>query len=86
MRRDPVEPTWGHVRLFYLVADLRGRGFGAALEKYAEHIMTQAAMTRAWLRVSPNNAAAVRHYLKHGWIDMGPDGEATHRMEKHFET
>jgi GNAT superfamily N-acetyltransferase len=83
MRRDPAEPTWGHVRLFYLVPDLRGQGFGTQLEEYAENLLTQAGMMFAWLRVGPNNEAAVRHYLKHGWIDRGPDSdESSHRMEK----
>ncbi len=82
MRRDPAEPTRGHVRLFYLVPELRGQGLAAELERYAEDLLTRGGSTLAWLRVSPSNERAVRHYLKQGWTDTGPDRDTTHRMER----
>ncbi|MGV2827766.1 GNAT family N-acetyltransferase [Myxosarcina sp. GI1(2024)] len=61
----------GYVNLFYLIPEFRGRGFGRQLERYAANFLKQLGCKLARLSVSSTNIAAMKFYLKHGWIDLG---------------
>jgi ribosomal protein S18 acetylase RimI-like enzyme len=66
------EPRIGYVNLFYLVAAVRGRGFGADLQGCAMRFMDEQGVQVVRLSVSPTNARALAYYRKHGWTSLGP--------------
>jgi len=63
----------GHVNLYYLVPQARGSGASRRLDQYLCGFYADLGLTRARLNVSPSNERAIRHYLKHGWKNLGPD-------------
>jgi RimJ/RimL family protein N-acetyltransferase len=73
----------GYVNLFYLVPEMRGSGAGDTLHKYVALIATSLGIQKLQLNVTPSNERALRYYLKHGWVDLGPQpGHAeVHLME-----
>lgn len=73
VRREPANPAHAHVLLYYLRADVRGRGFGAQLDAYVLGLCRSAGIRLMTLRVSAANGCAVAFYRKHGWRDRGPD-------------
>ena len=65
----------GHVSLYYLLPEHRGKGYGEILQKKVATILKAHGCKTATLRVSPKNECAIRYYLKHGWEDCGQDKE-----------
>jgi ribosomal protein S18 acetylase RimI-like enzyme len=63
----------GHVNLYYLVPEARGSGAGERLDEYVSGFYANLGLHEARLNVSPSNERAIRHYLKHGWKNLGPD-------------
>jgi RimJ/RimL family protein N-acetyltransferase len=63
----------GHVNLYYLHPDYRGKGYGDLLQEKVISVLKEKGCKTATLRVSPQNIRAIRFYLKHGWTDCGPD-------------
>jgi GNAT superfamily N-acetyltransferase len=63
----------GHVNLYYLVPEARGSGASARLDEYVCGFYANLGLNEARLNVSPSNERAIRHYLKHGWKNLGPD-------------
>ena len=63
----------GHVNLYYLHPDYRGKGYGDLLQGKVISVLKEKGCKTATLRVSPQNQRAIRFYLKHGWTDCGPD-------------
>ena len=88
MGRWNLDPTVGYVNLFYLIPEVRGQGLGQKLDQYATNFFKQLGCPSARLSVSPTNLAAVRFYLKQGWIDLGQreDAPEVHYFEKTYET
>ena len=76
-------PAIGHVNLFYLIPEERGRGVGDALQRYAEEVFRRAGVRVVQLSVVPGNVRAVRFYARHGWVDLGPrpDDSAVRLMQ-----
>jgi ribosomal protein S18 acetylase RimI-like enzyme len=72
IRRSQDHARRGHVNLFYLVPEYRGRGVGQELEAYASRFFAGLGWDAARLTVSSTNIPAVKFYRKHGWIDLGP--------------
>ena len=70
--------TIGFVSLFYLVPELRGKGYGKKLTQYAEDVFRGHGMSEYHLRVSPANGSALRFYMKCGLVKI--------REEKHQHT
>lgn len=63
----------GHVNLYYLRSDKRGVGYGTLLQTRVASTLREKGCKTATLRVNPRNLRAVNFYLKHGWLDCGPD-------------
>ena len=84
IRRVRGEPSRAHVLLYYLRADLRGRGLGEQLDAYVRELCRAAGVHATTLRVSPENGRAMTFYRKHGWRDRGldPDHPDVHIMER----
>ena len=84
VRRDRADPARAHVLLYYLRANLRGRGLGAQLDAYVRELCRAAGVHTTTLRVSPDNRRAMAFYTKHGWHDRGidPDHPEVHIMER----
>jgi GNAT superfamily N-acetyltransferase len=59
--------------LYYLVPEARGSGASARLDEYVCGFYANLGLNEARLNVSPSNERAIRHYLKHGWKNLGPD-------------
>ncbi|BAY66870.1 hypothetical protein NIES22_70140 (plasmid) [Calothrix brevissima NIES-22] len=76
----------GYVNLFYLTPEFRGQGFGQQLDQQASDFFQRLGCHSARLNVSPTNRVAMRFYLKHGWVDLGPreDDFEVHYLEKKF--
>lgn len=76
----------GYVNLFYLAPEFRGQDFGQQLDQYATHFFKRLGCQSARLNVSPTNRIAMRFYLKHGWVDLGPreDDPEVHDLEKKY--
>ncbi|MBF2065879.1 MAG: GNAT family N-acetyltransferase [Calothrix sp. C42_A2020_038] len=87
MRRWKHNPRVGYINLFYLIPKFRGQGLGQQLDQYAANWFKQLGCQSARLSVSPMNLAAMRFYLKQGWIDLGPREDAleVHYFEKTYE-
>ena len=79
-----LDPQVGYVNLFYLIPEARGLGLGQQLDNHAGHFFRELGCTSARLSASPSNHAAMRFYLKHGWVDLGPRPGApeVHVLEK----
>ncbi len=58
--------TIGFVSLYYLIPEVRGKGYGWQLSHYAEDCFRHRAIPEYHLRVSPTNIPAVRFYEKCG--------------------
>ena len=67
-----TSPVRGYINLFYLVPEMRGRGFGDAIQHYAIEHMRAGGARFVRLSVSPTNTRAISYYLKHSWRDLGP--------------
>jgi ribosomal protein S18 acetylase RimI-like enzyme len=80
------DPAVGYIDLFYLIPECRGKGYGDALEQYAESYFQKRNVKQIRLSVSPTNIRAVKFYKKHGWKDCGPrEGfPLVHYMEKNI--
>jgi GNAT superfamily N-acetyltransferase len=70
---EAAGPEIGYVNLYYLVPKARGSGASARLDEYLCGFYADLGLSRARLNVSPSNERAIRHYLKHGWKNLGPD-------------
>jgi ribosomal protein S18 acetylase RimI-like enzyme len=71
-----TQPNAGHVNLYYLIPEWRGRGLAQQLDTYAIAVLRDQGYRLATLNVSPTNAAAVRFYLRCGWRPLGPRADA----------
>lgn len=67
-----LDPAIGHVNLYYLVPEWRGKGISAQLDAYANTYLAAQGFAEIQLCVSPTNLRAIRYYEKHGWRDAGP--------------
>lgn len=78
------DPLCGYVNLYYLIPSLRGKGFGADLDKYVTDYFEKKKIKKLRLSVSPTNSSAIAFYEKMGWKDLGPrqDHPEVHYMEK----
>jgi GNAT superfamily N-acetyltransferase len=65
----------GHINLYYLVADMRRKGYGSALDDFACEFLRSTGATHATLTVSPINESAIRFYEMHGWHNLGQNAE-----------
>jgi ribosomal protein S18 acetylase RimI-like enzyme len=75
-------PASGYVNLFYLVAELRGTGLGAALHDYAIGVAREHGARVLRLSVTRDNTRAWRFYERLGWRDLGLQAErGTHLFE-----
>jgi ribosomal protein S18 acetylase RimI-like enzyme len=63
----PYGTDVGYVNLFYVAAEMRGRGFGRQLHDYAEQYFRGWEAARVDLHVSPRNIRAIRFYRKLGY-------------------
>ncbi|MDH5633334.1 MAG: GNAT family N-acetyltransferase [Gammaproteobacteria bacterium] len=63
----------GHVNLFYLLPEYRGKGYGDLLHDRAVTVLREKGCTTASLRVAPSNARAIGFYKKYGWQNQGID-------------
>jgi GNAT superfamily N-acetyltransferase len=81
-----VDPSVGYVNLYYLIPEMRGKGFSKYLEAYTENYLKGLGFKLARLSVSPINKRAVRFYEKNGWRDIGPrpGHPEVHLMEKNL--
>jgi ribosomal protein S18 acetylase RimI-like enzyme len=79
-----TEPNVGHVNLYYLVPQWRGRGFASQLDGYAVAVLRDQGYRIATLNVSPTNMRAIRFYLRYGWYELGPrpDAPFVHAMAR----
>jgi len=66
----------GHVNLYYLIPEYRGRGLAQQLDTYAVAVLRDQGYRRATLNVSPTNTVALRFYLRCGWRRLGPRVDA----------
>lgn len=74
----------GYVNLFYLRPKFRGRGYGRALQDYAERYFRAWEASRITLHVSPTNVRALGFYRRMGYRvrRASEEGEALWLMEK----
>ncbi len=63
----------GHIFLYYLTPENRGRGYGYIAHNHAIRTMKEYGCKKATLRVSPTNIRAIRFYNSLGWKDLGKD-------------
>lgn len=63
----------GHVNLYYLIPEKRGKGFGQHAHTYVINKLSEHGCNKASLRVSPNNMRAITFYRRLGWVDCGQD-------------
>jgi len=79
-----TEPSTGHVNLYYLVPQWRGRGLAQQLDAYAVDVLRDQGYRSATLNVSPTNVRALRFYLRCGWNELGapPDAPFVHAMAR----
>lgn len=56
-----------HVNLYYVVAEVRGRGYGQQLHQYIEALARTHDLPAIQLKVSPTNAPALRFYERLGF-------------------
>jgi ribosomal protein S18 acetylase RimI-like enzyme len=86
MRRWKHNLSVGYVNLFYLIPEFRGQGLGQQLDQHAADFFKQLGCQSARLSASPTNLAAMRFYLKQGWIDLGQRDDAldVHYLEKTY--
>ncbi len=79
-----LEPSAGYINLYYLIPEMRGKGFSDQLDEYAMSVLKRKGFKKAYLSVSPTNPRAIRYYTRMGWIDRGsrPDAPEVILMEK----
>jgi GNAT superfamily N-acetyltransferase len=70
------EPSAGYINLYYLIPEMRGKGFSDQLDEYAMSVLKRKGFNKAYLSVSPTNPRAIRYYSRMGWIDRGSRSEA----------
>lgn len=63
----------GHVNLYYLIAEERGKGLGQQAHAYVVKKLAEHGCKTARLRVSPANLQAVKFYERLGWVNGGQD-------------
>lgn len=68
----------GHVYLYYLRPDMRGKGFGEIAHRHVVATLIAQGCKTATLRVGPDNARAIGFYKKLGWVDLGQDQDHSH--------
>lgn len=71
--REHEERTIGYINLYYLVPEMRGKGKGIKLHRYAEQFFKDNKVNEYHLRVSPSNKAALNFYHKIGMEELGPE-------------
>jgi len=69
--RRKIEDNFGYVNLYYLIPEVRGKGFSSNLDEFATSYLKGLGYRKARLSVSPTNKRAIRFYLKNGWNDLG---------------
>jgi GNAT superfamily N-acetyltransferase len=76
----------GFVNLFYLILELRGKGYGKQLIAYAEDVFRRQGVNEYHLRVSPTNEIAIRFYEKCGLTKIREElhQHVMWRMGKHI--
>lgn len=65
------EDDFGYINLYYLIPEMRGKGFSKYLEEYTSNYLRSLGFDKAKLSVSPTNQRAIHFYEKNGWRDMG---------------
>ncbi|MDM5199811.1 GNAT family N-acetyltransferase [Fictibacillus enclensis] len=65
----------GYVNLYYLIPEMRGKGRGKELHRYAMQFFENNKVSEYHLRVSPSNTAAVKFYRKMGMEEVGSEVE-----------
>lgn len=72
----------GHVNLYYLVPEYRGKGYGILCHEHVANTLIKSGCKTATLRVSPENSRAIKFYEKLGWSDLGiePDYGNVHKF------
>lgn len=65
-------PEFGYVSLYYLISTQRGSGLGAQLDDFVTRRFANLGCGKIELTVQESNAAAMKFYFKHGWINKGP--------------
>lgn len=71
--REYQDRTIGYINLYYLIPEMRGKGKGIKLHRYAEQFFKDNEVNEYHLRVSPSNKAALNFYHKIGMKELGPE-------------
>jgi len=61
----------GHVYLYSLVSEMRGKGLGKILDDFSIRYFQEKGASKVTLTVSLINRSAVRFYEKQGWKNIG---------------
>ncbi len=79
--------TIGFIRLFYLVPELGGHGYGQQLTNYAEGVFRRHSVREYHLRVSPTNEPALHFYRKCELVKIREEQHqhVMWRMGKHIQ-
>lgn len=79
-----LDPSIGHVFLYYLIPEVRGTGLSQSMDDHAVAYLKGKGYQKARLCVSPTNTRAIRFYERRGWVDIGvhPTRPTVHLMEK----
>jgi len=67
--RRKIEDEFGYVNLYYLIPEVRGKGFSLELDNFATSYLKELGFKKARLSVSPTNLRAINFYTKNGWQD-----------------
>lgn len=63
----------GYVNLYYLIPEMRGKGLGIELHKYAKQFFINNYVQEYHLRVSPTNHSAINFYRKIGMKEISSE-------------
>lgn len=87
MGRWQPDASVGYINFFYLAPAFRGQGLAQQLDQHAAYFFKHLGCQSARLSVSPINQAAMRFYLRHGWVDLGQreDAPEVHYLEKQLD-
>lgn len=77
-------PQCGYINLYYLIPEMREKGYGRQLDDYATAYLKGKGFTFMRLSVSSTNHRALRFYARTGWCDIGIRADRPHMrlMEK----